>query len=193
MISSRIQYNYYLDEDRKALGIDKSNSNFSSLFFNNDSDVWRFQKSLRRCEYLYNLDDGSLYWKFKKYLAALYFKRLSIKLGFTIMPNCIGPGLRIMHRGTIVINGGCKIGSNCTINVDVNIGTNAGYINRIPHLGNDIYIGPGAKIYGDIFIADGCAIGANAVVNKSFLEKGTLILGVPAVSKGILKRKLRVY
>ena len=42
-----------------------------------------------------------------------------------------------------------------------------------------MWIGPGAKLYGDIKIATGCAIGANAVVNKSFNERGTIV-GVPA-------------
>ena len=47
-------------------------------------------------------------------------------------------------------------------------------------LGNNVYIGPGAKIFGDIKIADGIAIGANSVVNKSFTEPNIGIAGVPA-------------
>jgi serine O-acetyltransferase len=43
-----------------------------------------------------------------------------------------------------------------------------------------VYIAPGAKIYGAIEIADNIAIGANAVVNKSFLEPNITIAGVPA-------------
>ncbi len=59
-------------------------------------------------------------------------------------------------------------------------------------IGNNVYIGPGARIFGDIEIADGIAIGANAVVNRSFLEPGITIAGVPARkisdkgSKGLL-------
>jgi len=192
MIDSKIMYSYYLDEDRKALGITKNNCRIFSNIFNTESDIWKFQKSLRRCEYLFNCDNGTIYWKLKKFIAAYRFKNLSVKLGFTIMPNCIGPGLRIMHRGTIVINGNCKIGNNCTLNIDVNIGTNAGYINKIPNLGNNVYVGPGAKLFGDIYIADNCAIGANSVVNKSFLQKGSLIVGVPAIYKGVVTRDLRV-
>jgi serine O-acetyltransferase len=37
-----------------------------------------------------------------------------------------------------------------------------------------------AVIYGDIEIADNCYIGANAVVNKSFIEFNSVIAGVPA-------------
>nr|WP_292372222.1 hypothetical protein [Methanosarcina sp. UBA411] len=47
-------------------------------------------------------------------------------------------------------------------------------------MGNNVYIGPGAKIFGNITIADDIAIGANSVVNKSFYEKGISIAGVPA-------------
>jgi serine O-acetyltransferase len=193
MIDSKSAYEFYLHEDIKALGIPTHTLGLFSRFFELDKDIWRFQKALRRCEYYFNLDDGSFFWKSKKLIAFYRFKRLSLKLGFTIMPNSIGPGLRIMQRGTIVINGKCRIGSNCTLNVDVNIGTNAGFIDKCPMLGNGIYIGPGAKLFGDIFIADDCAIGANAVVNKSFLSKGTIIAGVPAVDKGILNRELSVY
>lgn len=59
----------------------------------------------------------------------------------------------------------------------MNIGT--GY-DGCPTIGDNVWIGPGAKIFGKIQIADECAIGANAVVNKSFLENGVSIAGVPA-------------
>jgi serine O-acetyltransferase len=59
----------------------------------------------------------------------------------------------------------------------VNIGEHNG---GAPRIGNDVYIGPGAKLFGDIEIADNIVIGANAVVNKSFLTPGISIGGVPA-------------
>ena len=62
---------------------------------------------------------------------------------------------------------------------NVNIGANGGS-SKAPQIGNNVYIGPGAVIYGDISIADGCYIGANAVVNKSFVEPNSIIAGVPA-------------
>ena len=51
---------------------------------------------------------------------------------------------------------------------------------KAPKIGNNVYIGPGAVLFGDIEIADNCWIGANAVVNKSFLESYSVIAGVPA-------------
>ena len=62
---------------------------------------------------------------------------------------------------------------------NVNIGANGGS-DKAPIIGNDVYIGPGAVIYGDIRIADGCYIGANAVVNKSIVEPHSVVVGAPA-------------
>jgi serine O-acetyltransferase len=104
---------------------------------------------------------------------------MSIHLGFTIPLNVFGPGLCIAHRGTIVINKDTTIGENCRIHACTNIGTGRGGISA-PQIGSNVYIGPGAKIFGDITIADNIAIGANSVVNKSFYEKGISIAGVPA-------------
>ena len=50
-------------------------------------------------------------------------------------------------------------------------------------LGDNIYLGPGAKIFGLVVIADGCKIGANAVVNKSCEQKNSVLVGVPAQRK----------
>ena len=101
-------------------------------------------------------------------------------LGFTIPLNVFGPGLSIAHSGTIVINESCRIGKNCRIHTCVNIGTKAGFSDQSPKIGDNVYIGPGAKIFGLIEIADNIAIGANSVVNKSFFEPGISIAGVPA-------------
>lgn len=49
-----------------------------------------------------------------------------------------------------------------------------------PHIGNNVVIGVGAVVLGDTYIADGIAVGANAVVNKSFEEPNIAIAGVPA-------------
>jgi serine O-acetyltransferase len=49
-----------------------------------------------------------------------------------------------------------------------------------PKIGDHVYIGPGAKVFGDIEIADDVQIGANAVVNKSCMENGAVLVGVPA-------------
>lgn len=104
--------------------------------------------------------------------------KMGVKLGFDIPPNTCGPGLRINHYGYIIINPGVRIGEWCDIHQGVNIGTD--FSGGVPKLGDNVWIGPGAKLYGDIVIGNKCAIGANAVVNKSFPEERITIAGVPA-------------
>lgn len=94
--------------------------------------------------------------------------------------NCIDEGLSIAHKGTIIINSAARIGKNCRLHVGVNIGTVPGVNNIAPIVGNNVYIAPGVKMYGNINIADGIIIGANSVVNKSFEEENICIAGIPA-------------
>ena len=49
-----------------------------------------------------------------------------------------------------------------------------------PTIGDNVWIGPGVKLFGKIVIGNNNQIGANAVVNKSFVEDGIAIAGVPA-------------
>lgn len=107
------------------------------------------------------------------------FKRISEKCGFTIPINKIGPGLCIPHYGTIVISGNAVIGENCKIHTGVNIGATSGKPDA-KHIGNNVYIGPGAKIIGGGYIADNVVIGANAVVTGSIEEAGITVGGIPA-------------
>jgi serine O-acetyltransferase len=88
--------------------------------------------------------------------------------------------LSIAHYGSIIVNGGARIGANCRIHVGVNIGTEAGKSLTAPRIGDNCYIGPGAKVFGDIIIGPNTVIGSNAVVNQSFVEGGITIAGVPA-------------
>ena len=104
---------------------------------------------------------------------------MSVHLGFSIPINVFGPGLCIAHRGTIIINKNVRVGENCRIHACTNIGSNRNEASA-PQIGNNVYIGPGAKIFGNILIADNIAIGANSVVNNSFYEKGISIAGIPA-------------
>lgn len=113
----------------------------------------------------------------------------SVKLGFTIPVNTCGKGLNIHHYGCIVINGNAKIGDNCNLQQGVNIGQNYTSDN-VPAIGDNVYIGPGAKLFGKIRIADGCIIGAGAVVNRSFEEKDTVIVGNSARSVGKKRRDI---
>lgn len=105
---------------------------------------------------------------------------MSQKTGIQIPINVCGKGLSIAHSGPIIVNGNARIGDYCRIHVGVNIGTAAGDEILVPHIGNNVYIGPGAKLFGKIQIADNVAIGANAVVNKDVLSPSVSVGGIPA-------------
>ena len=174
MIKSRNDLKYFLHRDRKALKKSRNRPKFFS------DEIWKYQILLRQCEYYFNNKQKITHRLVYKYFR-FRFHRKEVQLGFSIPLNCFGPGLRIVHRGTIVINGNTKIGENCTIHIDVNIGSKPNE-EKSPILGNNIYIGPGAKIFGDITIGDNVFIGANTVVNKNFEEGNCTLVGIPAVS-----------
>lgn len=139
----------------------------------------RYLYYLRKQEYYINTARGN---KIKGLLGLYYERRkncLGMKLGIEIGPNCFGKGLSIWHAGSIVVNTNAKIGENCTLHGANCIGNN-GKTQGAPRIGNNVDIGYGAVIIGDIEIADNVTIGANAVVNKSILEPGCVAAGVPA-------------
>jgi serine O-acetyltransferase len=91
----------------------------------------------------------------------------------------IGPGFYIGHFGGIFIYPDCKIGKNCNLSQEVTIGNaprgqNKGY----PTIGDDVYIGPGAKIIGCVKVGNRVAIGANCVVTKD-VPDDAVVVGVP--------------
>jgi serine O-acetyltransferase len=120
------------------------------------------------------------------YPIRFWFRSLSVKLGFNLGPNIFGPGVAIVHYGSLVIDPTARFGKNCRIHMGVHIGGSAVFVDPeltseySPRFGDNVYIGPGAKIFGPIKIGSNCTIGANAVVNKSFENDNLLIVGVPA-------------
>lgn len=91
---------------------------------------------------------------------------VELLLGIDISVNSlIGPGLCINHFGGIFLH--CNAGRNLTLGQGVTVGyRGAGRSDFWPELGNDIYIGAGAKVIGAIKVGDGVVIGANTVVTR---------------------------
>ena len=174
MIENKEDYLYYIKCDREARGFSKK------MYYGirGENPVYKFQLLMRKVEYYNNCKKG-FFSKIYLYVLKYKYKKQQIKYGFSIPINTFGPGLYIQHRGTICVNGSARIGSNCRINVDVNIGTNMEKEEEAPIIGDNCFIGPGAKLFGEIQIGNNVAIGANAVVNKSFGNNVT-IAGVPA-------------
>lgn len=175
MIRNRADLAAYLEADRIAL----RRSTVRPFLYD---EVWIFQRLLRRLEYLVNTraHAGPLHvirFKFTSFL----FHRQSVRCGFEIPPNTFGPGLSIAHRGTIIVHPDVRVGANCRLHVDVVIGTRPGPPPEpVPQVGDNCYIGPGAKIFGDIVLGDNLVVGANAVVNTSFPGGHMTIAGAPA-------------
>ncbi len=139
----------------------------------------KYLRYLRKQEYYLNTAHGS---KLKGALAVFYEgkkNRLGTRLGIEIGPNCFGKGLNLYHGGSVIINPAVRAGENCSLHGANCIGNN-GALPGVPTLGNNVDVGYGAVIIGDIVIADGVKIGANAVVNKSVREPGCTVAGVPA-------------
>jgi serine O-acetyltransferase len=173
MIQTREELALYIEQDRKA----NSRSTAKARFFSDE--VWKFQLTMRRLDYY-----TCRYRKNRLYLLPyLYQKsryhRLSMKLGFCMPFAGFGKGLAIPHYGSITINGSSRFGDNCRIHNCVNIGATGGG-KQAAQVGNNVYIGPGVQIVGDITIADGVCIGAGAVVTKSITEPNTTWAGCPA-------------
>jgi len=87
-----------------------------------------------------------------------------------------GPGFVLIHSMGVVINGQVKGGSNIHIEHQVTIGAERG---RSPRLGDDLFIGAGAKIIGAVVIGSHTRIGANAVVIEDVPDYATAV-GIPA-------------
>lgn len=177
MIQNKKEYLYYLEQDKLSLGIKDDNySIVKRILIKND--IWVFQKTLRKAEYYKNCKKGFLN-RILYILIKLKLNKLSVKLGFSIPENVFGPGLCIVHRGTIVVNANAKIGKNCRIHVCTNLGASGGEL-EAPKIGDNVYIAPGVKIYGNIHIVSNIAFAANAAVGKDCLIENSMYGGVPA-------------
>ena len=173
MIKNKRDYYYYLECDRVALSIPRK---YPRLF---TDYVWRYQRLLRRYEYIHNCKPFFVgLQQLMELFEKIRFSRMSIRLGFDIPINVIGPGLCIVHPGTIVISRGAKIGKNLRIHENVTIGATNGS-ELAATIGDNVFIASGAKIIGNVKISSNVAIAANAVVVKDCI--GGTWGGVPSV------------
>lgn len=94
---------------------------------------------------------------------------------------CLPHGIK-----SIFISGGAKIGKNCVILQQVTIGSNLFPDSKrigAPIIGNNCFIGAGAKIVGRVVIGDNVRIGANAVVYKNVPANSIVTTGEQTVVK----------
>lgn len=174
MIQTKIDLRNYIKQDRIMNGVSEKTS-LIHAFMRMLAPAYgiRFLYYLRKEEFYTNRNSIlRYYYMYKK-------RKLGIKLGYSIPPNVFGPGLSLPHYGTIIVSKYAKIGCNCRLHVSTNIGASAG--NHVaPVIGDNVYIGPGAILFGDIYIADNITIGANTTVNKNFDTPNVVLAGSPA-------------
>lgn len=172
MIRSKNDYLMFIRNEEK-------NYRKSYPFFTHELEkILLFQKLYRKCEYYNNCRNdffGRIVYKLLNYR----FEKLSFKYCFHIPINVIDEGLCIVHIGPIHINDNAKIGKNFRIHPMTTIGKGIGKDLKSPTIGDGVWVGPGARIYGDITIGDNVVIGANSVVGKD-VSSNVTVGGAPA-------------
>ena len=132
--------------------------------------IYRFGKWLRRKNLLLRILLEPVY--------LILYHRIRSKWGITIPRSAeIGAGFYIGHYGGITISGQARIGRNVNISQLVTIGVSGrGEKRGVPVIGDDVYIAPGAKIFGKIRVGNNVKIGANAVVYKDIPDNAIVVL-----------------
>ncbi|MDD2927509.1 MAG: serine O-acetyltransferase [Candidatus Omnitrophica bacterium] len=124
---------------------------------------------------------GNFFYRIKFFFLARFISQLARwATGIEIHPGArIGKGLFIDHGMGVVVGETAIIGDNVLLYQGVTLGgTGLEQGKRHPTIGNNVVIGAGAKILGNITIGDNSYIGANAVVIKDVPANSTVV-GVP--------------
>jgi len=134
----------------------------------------RFSQKVRK------LNNSFLRLLFNLIFVWTIFKILGLFLGIQIHLRAkIGKGFYIGHYGEIFI-GAIEMGKYCNVSQQVSIGHGGRGTDRhgVPKIGEYVYIGPGAKLFGKIRIGNNVSIGANAVVSKD-IPDNAIVVGNP--------------
>ena len=95
----------------------------------------------------------------------------------------IGPGLVLYHPTGVVVGPHCRIGAGARIMQGATIGSDEVIVGEAeagsPVIGDEVFIGPGAAVFGAIEVGDRVQVGANSVVTSSF-PNDVVVAGAPA-------------
>ena len=183
MIESKADLKEYLRRDYLASYLDHERPHIFG------DEVMKYLIVLRKLEYWTNCGKGIIGKIFRLYYTYRH-KHQNLRLHFAVYPNSCGKGLSLAHYGNILIHEDTQIGENCRLCQEVTVGGNKGS-RAVATIGNNCFIGAGAKILGGITIADDVVIGANAVVVEDITEPGTTWGGIPA--RKISNKGSRIY
>lgn len=143
---------------------------------------WKFQYFLRKSEYYKNRKE--IYSKLLYYYYHRKKNKLGLILGFDISENSFDCGLVIFHAGYVVVNPKARIGKNCHLVGNICIG-NKNKAGGVPIIGDNLIMGTGSSVIGDVHLGDNITIAAGAVVTKSF-ENNSIVDGVNVNNRLIL-------
>ena len=134
--------------------------------------IGRFLAEMRKTSY-YKHQKGLLNKLLLGYHFAKY-KKLGVKLGFSIGSDALGYGVVMPHHGTIVVGNTNRIGNYAVLQTSTCISSNGKII------GDGLYMGSGAKITSKVKLGNNISVGANSLVNKDCLQDNVLLGGMPA-------------
>ncbi|WP_434043194.1 MULTISPECIES: serine O-acetyltransferase [Sorangium] len=123
---------------------------------------------------------GNFFYRNRMVLIATMITWLNRFLFSAFVPSSatIGKNFKLGYWGLgVVIHSRAVIGDNCLVSQNVTIGRNFGS-QGVPRIGNDVYVGTGSVVFGDISVGDNVIIGANSVVNKD-VPSNTVVVGNP--------------
>lgn len=139
-----------------------------------------------------NKNEAAIFWRryfyvknhknLLKYIYLISLKKIERKYncGIPISANLKNNIVLPHGLNGIFISQGATIGDNCVIFHQVTIGSNTLKDSKkqgSPIIGNNVYIGAGAKIIGKVTVGNNVRIGANCVVVKDIPDNTTVVLG----------------
>lgn len=126
----------------------------------------------------------------RKSLASAIQSRVSQVIGMDIHPAAqIGHSIMFDHATGIVIGETAVVGNGCSLLHGVTLGgTGKEHGDRHPKLGDNVIVGAGATVLGNIKIGDGAKIAACSVVVKE-VAPGVTVAGCPAKVVGVSKKE----
>ena len=121
-------------------------------------------------------------WRRRLYLLG----RMTSHLGRWLTGIEIHPGAQLGRRVVIDHGMGVVIGETAIVGDDVYLyhqvtlgGTSSARVKRHPTFGDNVILGAGAQVLGDILVGAGARVGANAVVVQD-VQPGVTVVGIPA-------------
>jgi serine O-acetyltransferase len=113
------------------------------------------------------------------FLSRLVTKLIRLAFSAEIPASCIiGENVQFKHGALgVVLHDNLIIGNHCVVYQNVTIGGREHH--GTPQIGDNVYIGSGACILGNVKVGDNSKIGANAVVLYDVLAESTVV-GIPA-------------